>query len=510
MAGRIRFFVATASLIILSACGGSRNDPNGNTNPAQPPPTDSVTGTVQFKGAPLAGVTVTLWLTNTNSIVQTATTDASGDYSFSGVSAWGNVNAVYQLWASKTGYGFYPSVGSGAEVIRFDHTGNYQGNGMTDIGIYFTVIQYTALPNDSLSGANFAAYDGSNPLVSIPATGQSTSYASGDDGAKKKGVAWPATRFTDNLNGTITDHLTGLIWLQDASCFGPSLYATAIADANQLASGACGLTDGSKAGDWRMPNVIELESLMDVSESNPALTAGNPFTHVSEGIYWTSTSYFGGEYGSPEAWTIQMSDGRFINDYVNNVKSSSNNQVWAVKGTGNGGAIKLQSTGQYVSYLAGDDGSYQIGAPLTFERWVDNGNGTITDTVTGMIWLKMANCINDTWSNALATVSTLASGQCGLTDGSTAGSWRMPNRNEMQSLADRNVNNEADFFDHTYLNFDGTTFRPPIFTNFMSYQYYWTSTTDAANTSEAWTVFSCDFGIYDTLKANVGYTLAVR
>ena len=86
----------------------------------------------------------------------------------------------------------------------------------------------------------------------------------------------------------------------------------------------------------------------------------------------------------------------------------------------------------------------------------------------------------------------------------------MPNRNEMQSLSDRMESNHADFFDQTYMNRDNTVYRPAIFTNFMVGQFYWTSTTDAANTSEAWTVFSCDFGVYDILKANTGYTLAVR
>jgi hypothetical protein len=71
-------------------------------------------------------------------------------------------------------------------------------------------------------------------------------------------------------------------------------------------------------------------------------------------------------------------------------------------------------------------------------------------------------------------------------------------------------NNHAAFFNATYLNLDGTLYRAPIFTNFVESQYYWTSTTDAANTSEAWTVFSCDYGIYDTPKSNTGYTLAVR
>ncbi len=425
-----------------------------------------------------------------------------------GLSSSGNATAVYQLWASKPAYGFYPTVGSGATVIRFDHTGNLKGNGITDIAIYFTVIQFNSLPNASLTGADFNAYDGGNPLVSLPATGQQTSYAAGDDASLKKGVAWPATRFTVQ-NGTVTDNLTGLVWLQNAGCFSPAIFATALTDVNQLATGTCGLADGSKAGDWHLPSINELESIIDVSAANPALSAGNPFTNVSDAIYWSSTSYFGGQAGSAQAWAIRMSDGSFVNDSILNVKATSMNAVWAVR-AGSGGAIKPQWTGQYVTYAKGDDGSIQAGVAPTFERWIDNGNGTITDTVTGLIWLKQANCIDDTWSSAIKSVNSLASGQCGLTDGSAAGSWRMPNRNEMQSLSDRMENNHADFFNQTYVNFDGTVFRQPIFSNFMVSQYYWTSTTNAADPTDAWTVFSCDYGVYATDKSNTGYTLAVR
>jgi len=269
------------------------------------------------------------------------------------------------------------------------------------------------------------------------------------------------------------------------------------------------LTDGSTAGEWHMPNLNELESVVDVSAANPAISAGSPFTNVSNAIYWSSTSYFGGETGSPDAWAIRMSDGRYMNDSVTNVKASSINAVWAVRENG-GGAVKLPWTGQYVSYATGDDGNVQAGVPPTFERWIDNGNGTITDTVTGLIWLKKADCIDQAWPDAIASVNALASGQCGLTDNSAAGSWRMPNRNEMQSLSDRMENNHADFFNATYLNPDNTVFREPIFTNFVVSQYYWTSTTDAADPTDAWTVFSCDYGVYDTPKTNVGYTLAVR
>ena len=198
-----------------------------------------------------------------------------------------------------------------------------------------------------------------------------------------------------------------------------------------------------------------------------------------------------------------------MNDDVVNQKATSNNAVWAVKGSG-GGTIKLQSTGAYVPFATGDDGTIQAGVQPTFQRWVDNADGTVTDTVTGLIWLKQANCINQPWSAAIAAVNSLASGQCGLTDGSAAGSWRMPNRNEMQSLSDRAENNLGAFFDQNYFNLDGTLFEAPIFTSFAENQYYWTSSTDAADPSEAWTVFSCDFGVYDIPKFDSAYTLAVR
>jgi len=62
----------------------------------------------------------------------------------------------------------------------------------------------------------------STAIAPAPKTGVTTSYAAGDDGALKKGVAWPNPRFTDNSNGTVTDNLTGLVWLKNANCPGPS------------------------------------------------------------------------------------------------------------------------------------------------------------------------------------------------------------------------------------------------------------------------------------------------
>jgi hypothetical protein len=494
---------------VLTACNGASSGPNGGSNP--PPSTpDSISGTVSFRGAALAGATVTNFLTNENVVYQVTTTDADGNYSFTGMQTMGDVDNDYQIYVNKAGYGFYPSVGGGAKVTRADYTGQFQGSGIAPSGLFFTVIDFVSLPDSSVTGANFAAYNGSNPRVTLPATGQQISYGVGDDGSKRKGVAWSAsTRFTDNYDGTIEDTLTGLIWLKDAGCLGAALWSNALISVNQLSAGSCGLTDASTPGQWRMPNLIELESLIDASSVNPALPASSPFFNVSNGVYWSSTSYYGGIGGSGAAWTIRFGDGRYMNDSNANLKASANNNVWAVKGAGDG-VIHLQSTGFYRPYEAGDDGSVQSGVPLTSPRFVDHSNGSVTDTVTGLIWLKQADCIGGNWSDALAAVHSLASGQCGLTDGSSAGVWRMPNRNELQSLADRMQTNLAQYFNYTYLNKNSSVYQAPIFTNDIESEYYWTSTTDAADPTEAWTVFSCDFGVYDIPKTNSGYTLAVR
>ena len=480
-------------------------------------PRNLVSGTIRFKGAPLAGVTVTAYATNYSTEYGVTTTDENGFYQLR-LPAWSHGaavpnpgdNADYHLWASLPGYGFYPSVVPSltVNVTRADHTGDFQGNRVTDIGIYFTVIHYSALPGPQstpgppLIGADFVAYDGSNPVVSLAPSGQAAADA----------VLRPlltTDRFADNQDGTITDTMTGLVWLKNAGCFNPSVWGDALAAVSALASGACGLTDRSAAGDWRMPNLNELESLVDVSNSHPALSAGHPFLNVSPAIYWSSTSYFGGQGGSPLAWAIRFSDGRFINDGSSNAKNFAYNQVWAVKGPG-GGLHQLQSTGQYVQYIAGDDGHIQSGAPLTYPRWLDRGDGTVVDSVTGLVWLKQADCIYQKWADVSAAVKAVASGQCGLTDGSQPGDWRMPSRAEMESLSDRMVNNHADFFNQTYFNLDGTVYRLPIFNHFIPYQFYWTASSDAADATKAWAVFSCDFGTYDALKGNPGYTLAVR
>ena len=158
-------------------------------------------------------------------------------------------------------------------------------------------------------------YDADGTVISCTGTGQ--------DGDHQAGVAWPSPRFTDNADGTVTDNLTGLVWLKNANCFGSKTWASALADCNTLNSGECGLSDGSAEGDWRLPNVKELQSLTDFSNYGPALTTGHPFTNVLGNGYWSGTSY---AYSTDSAWYVSMNHG-----YVYYYNKSNYYYVWPVR-----------------------------------------------------------------------------------------------------------------------------------------------------------------------------------
>jgi hypothetical protein len=165
-----------------------------------------------------------------------------------------------------------------------------------------------------------------NGPAPVEKTGQTTSYATGDDGDLEKGVAWPNPRFNDRGNGTVVDNLTGLTWLNNANCFGMRTWNNALSDSNGLADGSCGLTDGSNAGDWRLPNHKELFSLIDAENFSPALPSGHPFTNVQSSTinYWSSTTY---SPFTPGAWYVGMDFGD-----VNTQAKTFDGYVWPVRG----------------------------------------------------------------------------------------------------------------------------------------------------------------------------------
>ena len=180
------------------------------------------------------------------------------------------------------------------------------------------------------------------PPLRLPRTGQTAIHVTGDDGDLRLGVAWPIPRFTDNGNGTVTDNLTGLIWMDDASCSVATTWDNGLAWAAALHDGCsscggtnndCGLTDGSIAGQWRVPNVRELLSLVHYGAHSPCVSdtlgtgqwsEGDPFSGVLNSTYWTSTRH---PTYINNAWYVYLGDPDMNDGYKENPRN-----IWPVRG----------------------------------------------------------------------------------------------------------------------------------------------------------------------------------
>jgi len=78
------------------------------------------------------------------------------------------------------------------------------------------------------------------------------------------------------------------------------------------------------------------------------------------------------------------------------------------------------------------------------ERYCDLGDGTVRDNITGLVWLQNARCLGPRrWRRALELTAELGSGQCGLSDGSSPGEWRLPTQAELEALLDLRFSNPS-------------------------------------------------------------------
>lgn len=145
----------------------------------------------------------------------------------------------------------------------------------------------------------------------------------------------------------------------------------------------------------------------------------------------------------------------------------------------------------------GQTGTYSAGAaPPCFDnanRYVDCGNGTVTDTVTGLVWLKDANCGYAAYANANAFAAALQNGSCGLTDNSSPGDWRLPTKEEWQATVARAVAlgctgaNGPALTDTAGTGCFSAGSQP--FINVASNPYYWTSSADEINPAQGFEMY---------------------
>jgi hypothetical protein len=207
--------------------------------------------------------------------------------------------------------------------------------------------------------------------------------------------------------------------------------------------------------DWRLPTIKELDSIVNYNIPSPGPTINPAFFPSTQSYYfWCSTNY---AFDKDSAWAVTFYSG--VNDHVS--KNDFNRfYARAVRGE--------QSQAAYV----------------------DNNDGTVSDTSTGLMWQQDAPVIKMRWNEALSYCESLPLG--GYTD------WRLPTKKELRSLLDYSL----DILYKPVINYD---FFPKTQTSF-----YWSSTSNAYATDAAWGEHFADGYDYSSYKNVYNYFRAVR
>jgi hypothetical protein len=340
---------------------------------------------------------------------------------------------------------------------------------------------------------------GGSGQYNVVDTGQSTCYDDAvaipapDTGAAFHGqdaqYAGSQPNYTLSGDGlTVYDAVTGLTWTHAADTDGNG---TVNSDDKltwtEFQNYAASLNAESYGGysDWRLPTIKELYSLIVFTGIDPSGYTGDvsglvPFIdtnyfdfaygdesageRIIDAQYWSNTQYVGTVFdGQPAVFGVNFADGR-IKGYPRDIGMNGTRRQFALCVRGNP-----------------DYGR---------NSFVDNGDGTITDLTTGLVWMQGDNGTGVTWEDALAYAESLVF--AGYDD------WRLPNSKELQSIVDYTRSPST----------TGSAAIDPVFsctqiTNEAGepdYGYYWSGTTHAN-----WTAQSGAFGAYVAFGRGLGY-----
>lgn len=261
--------------------------------------------------------------------------------------------------------------------------------------------------------------------------------------------------YTNNEDGTITDNVTGLMWEKD---MGEKItYEEAFAKADESSLGG--------HSDWRVPSIKELYSLILFTGRVQGEQAIDMFINTDYFIQplgdvtigereidaqtWSSTEYVGLTMNGDETvFGVNFVDGR-IKGYPKYKKN-----------TGNANTMYFRMVRGNTDYGEND--------------FVDNGDGTVSDNASGLMWQKADDGIGRDWEVSLAYAENL--------ELASYSDWRLPNAKELQSIVDYSRSPQTTNSPAINPIFETTEINDPD-GNAGQYSFFWSSTThlDGAN-----------------------------
>ncbi len=313
-------------------------------------------------------------------------------------------------------------------------------------------------------------------------TSETSSQVTGDDGYFQYGIAKsysaPTQDSTYTNDYTTLDNSTGLIWKtcpqgkSGSTCALGSIQSLVndgtANDATNHAIYGCNALNSANSGNgyanlknWRLPTIQELATIVHIGVSNPSTTMA-AFPGTANNNYWSMTI---DQTNTAKAWTINFSNG--------DIDSAMRNTSYNFQ------CVASQNISEFHSYT-------------------DNGDGTVKDNGTGLVWQKCgvgqtndATCSGGAGQNTWVTMINYCNSLS-----LASKTWRLPNRNEIFSI--------TDFTKSTSPTLDSSFFPSnPVAT------YHWSSSSYAPTIANAWgMLFSNADLIFDT-KTNSGHVRCV-